>query len=122
MKVFCDTNVLIAASVETHIHHAPAKAILERICSGDDAGFVSAHSLVETFSVLSRMPTVPKLTPQDVLAILELLKHYCDLCCGLQDLSFSGQLRRVLLEGWLVSAFWHQKLEWVLYYSCELLV
>ena len=71
MKVFCDTNVLIAASVETHIHHAPAKAILERICSGDDAGFVSAHSLVETFSVLSRMPTVPKLTPQDVLAILE---------------------------------------------------
>ena len=71
MRVFCDTNVLIAASVQAHVHHAPAKGVLERICRGDDTGYTSAHSLVETFSVLSRMPTVPKLMPQDVLAILE---------------------------------------------------
>ena len=71
MRVFCDTNVLIAASVAAHVHHTPAKAVLERICRGDDSGYTSAHSLAETFSVLSRMPTVPKLMPQDVLAILE---------------------------------------------------
>src|SRR5437773_4538393 len=71
MRVFCDSNVLIAASVQAHVHHAPAKAVLEGICRGDDTGYTSAHSLAETFSVLSRMPTVPKLTPQDVLAILE---------------------------------------------------
>jgi len=78
MNVFCDTNVLVAASLEVHVHHAPAKAVLERICRGDDAGFASAHSLAETFSVLSRMPTVPKLTPQDVLAILEknIIPHF----------------------------------------------
>ena len=78
MRVFCDSNVLIAASVQAHVHHAPAKAVLEGICRGDDANFASTHSLAETFSVLSRMPTVPKLTPQDVLAILEknIIPHF----------------------------------------------
>jgi predicted nucleic acid-binding protein len=78
MTVFCDTNVLIAASVAAHVHHTAAKAVLERICRGDDTGCTSAHSLAETFSVLSRMPTVPRLKPQDVLAILEqnIIPHF----------------------------------------------
>ena len=71
MKVFCDTSVLVAGSLEAHIHHAPARAALERIARGEDRGHCSAHTLAETFSVLSRMPTTPKLQPQDVLAILE---------------------------------------------------
>jgi predicted nucleic acid-binding protein len=71
MNVFCDTTVLVAASLEAHVHYPQAKAALGRICRGVDAGFTSGHCLAETFSVLSRMPTVPKLTPQDVLAILE---------------------------------------------------
>jgi predicted nucleic acid-binding protein len=78
MNVFCDTTVLIAASLQAHAHHSPAKATLERISRGDEAGFTSGHCLAETFSVLSRMPTVPKLTPLDVLAILEtnIIPHF----------------------------------------------
>ncbi len=72
MRVFCATNVLVAAALKVHVHHTSAKAVLERIFHHDDSGFISAHSLAETFSVLSRMPTVPKLTAQDVLAILEM--------------------------------------------------
>ena len=87
MNVFCDTTVLVAASLQAHPHHAPAKAALERICRGDDAGFTSGHCLAETFSVLSRMPTVPKLTPQDVLAILEtnVLPHFTFLVLAPAD-------------------------------------
>jgi predicted nucleic acid-binding protein len=78
MNVFCDTTVLVAASLQAHVHHGPAKAALERIARGDDAAFTSGHCLAETFSVLSRMPTVPKLTPQDALAILEanIIPHF----------------------------------------------
>src|SRR5437867_1636573 len=78
MRVFCDTNVFVAASLEVHVHHSAAKAVLQRISRNDDAGFASAHSLAETFSVLSRMPTVPKLTVKDVLAILEknIIPHF----------------------------------------------
>jgi predicted nucleic acid-binding protein len=71
MNIFCDTTVLVAASLEAHVHYAPARAALERICREDDTGFTAGHCLAETFSVLSRMPTVPKLKPQDALAILE---------------------------------------------------
>jgi predicted nucleic acid-binding protein len=71
MNVFCDTSVLVAASLETHVHYAAARVVLDRVLNGVDVGCASAHSLAETFSVLSRMPTVPKLTPQDALAILE---------------------------------------------------
>ena len=71
MRVFCDTNVLVAAALEGHVHHNSAKTVLERISHRDDIGYISAHSLAETFSVLSRMPTTPKLTPQNALAIIE---------------------------------------------------
>jgi len=71
MRVFCDTNLFIAASLRAHLHHRPAKAALDSIRRGEDGGYASAHSLAETFSVLSRMPTNPKLEPEDVLDILE---------------------------------------------------
>lgn len=71
MKVFCDTSVLVASALASHPHHPEAKAALARIRAGQDAGFASAHTLAETFSVLSRMPTKPKLDPDAVLDILE---------------------------------------------------
>ena len=71
MKVFCDTSVLVASALASHTHHPEAKAALARIRASQDAGFASAHTLAETFSVLSRMPTKPKLDPEAVLDILE---------------------------------------------------
>ena|SRR5438552_6240814 len=99
MRVFCDTNVFIAASLEAHPHHVAAKRVLQRISQGDDAGFASAHSLAEAFSVLSRMPTVPKLTAKDVLAILEknIIPHFTlvtlaasDYCDAIRALTAKG--------------------------------
>lgn len=78
MRVFCDTSVLVAAVLQMHVHHAPARAGLSRIRNGDDTGHATAHALAETFSVLSRMPTKPKLEPEDVLEILEtgIIPHF----------------------------------------------
>jgi len=71
MNIFCDTSVLVAATLESHAEHEVAKEVLNRVIRGDDVGHCSAHNLAETFSVLTRMPTVPKLQPRDVLGILE---------------------------------------------------
>ncbi len=71
MRVFCDTSVMVASALRAHPHHPSASATFHRIRRGDDTGFASAHALAETFSVLSRMPTKPKLEPEDVLDILE---------------------------------------------------
>lgn len=71
MKVFCDTSVLVASALTGHPRHREGKLALDRIRAGEDAGFASAHTLAETFAVLSRMPTRPKLDPESVLDILE---------------------------------------------------
>ena len=87
MKVFCDTSVLVAACLRTHVHHSPAQAALSRIHKGEDAGYASAHALAETFSVLSRMPTKPKLVPADVLDILEqdIIPHFTFVALASDD-------------------------------------
>ncbi|HEX3798853.1 MAG TPA: PIN domain-containing protein [Verrucomicrobiae bacterium] len=63
MKVFCDTNVLVAAFVGNHPHHQAARPILERIKSRADQGFIAAHSLAESYAVLTRLPGASQVPP-----------------------------------------------------------
>ena len=71
MKVYCDTSVFVAAFLSSHSHHQKADAVLQRIFDKQDIGCCSAHSLAETFSVLLRMPTKPRLKPLSVLNFVE---------------------------------------------------
>jgi predicted nucleic acid-binding protein len=99
MRVFCDTSVFVAASLEAHIHHPQAKAVLERIANGIDCEHCSAHTLAETFSVLARMPTIPKLQPLDVLAILErnIFPHFLPVTLVAAD--YTDAIRVVAARG-----------------------
>jgi predicted nucleic acid-binding protein len=63
MKVFCDTNVLVAAFLRSHPHHNSARPVLERIKAGQDQGFVAAHSLAEAYAVLTRLPGSNQVAP-----------------------------------------------------------
>jgi predicted nucleic acid-binding protein len=62
MKVFLDTNVLVAACVDDHEHHARALPVVQMIHDGSAEGFVSAHSLLETHAILTRLPRVPRIS------------------------------------------------------------
>jgi predicted nucleic acid-binding protein len=62
MKVFLDTNVLVAACVTDHEHHARALPIIQSIHQGNEEGFVSAHSLLETYATLTRLPRAPRIS------------------------------------------------------------
>ena len=63
MRVFCDTNVLVAAFLRGHPHHNGARPVLERIKAGQDQGFVAAHSLAEVYAVLTRLPGGNQVAP-----------------------------------------------------------
>jgi len=78
MRIFCDTSVLVAAALQAHAEHRSCKLLLERIQSEEDTAHAAAHALAETFAVLSRMPTKPKLSPPDALEIIEhdFLPHF----------------------------------------------
>lgn len=99
MRVFFDTSVLVAALLHTHVHHPPAKAALLRIHHGDDIGYASVHVLAETFSVLSRMPTKPKLEPADVLHLLErdIIPHFTFV--ALQPEDYPAAIRDLVAKG-----------------------
>src|SRR5204863_346319 len=43
------------ALMQSHPHHSSARPVIERIKAGRDQGFVGAHSLAETYAVLTRL-------------------------------------------------------------------
>lgn len=63
MKVFCDTNVLVAAFLRGHPYHNAARPVLERVKAGQDEGFVATHSLAEAYAVLTRLPSGNQVAP-----------------------------------------------------------
>ncbi len=63
MKVFCDTNVLVAAFLQSHPHHNAARPILESVKAGRNQGFVATHSLAEAYAVLTRLPDGNQVAP-----------------------------------------------------------
>ncbi|MGD0816522.1 MAG: PIN domain-containing protein [Verrucomicrobiota bacterium] len=63
MKVFCDTNVLVAAFLTNHPQHNAARPVLERIEARTDEGWAATHSLAESYAVLTRLPGASQVPP-----------------------------------------------------------
>ncbi|MGB3545845.1 MAG: PIN domain-containing protein [Saprospiraceae bacterium] len=70
MKVLFDTSVVVAASLPQHPSYAPCFAQLQAAKVGQVQGYLSTHSLAEIYSVLTRMPSKPRLSPQDVSLLI----------------------------------------------------
>jgi predicted nucleic acid-binding protein len=71
MKIFCDTSVLVAGCVRRHPHFSRARAVMESVADGRDVGFISCHSLAETYSALTSLPLIPRILPAEAERILE---------------------------------------------------
>lgn len=71
MKVFFDTNVLIAASVKQHPHFSRADAVLRRCLEGEDEGLVHTHSLLEFHSAITQLPKGLAVPPAYVADLLQ---------------------------------------------------
>ena len=70
MKIFLDTNVVIAACIEEHEHHTRALPLVQAIHAGNDQGFISAHSLLEAHAILTRLPRSPRITPAQAATLI----------------------------------------------------
>ena len=71
MKILFDTNVLIAALLPDHQHHGSAAPWLAAARTAALDVVVSGHSLAELYSVLTRLPRVPRISPQDALTLIQ---------------------------------------------------
>jgi predicted nucleic acid-binding protein len=93
MKVFLDTNVLVAAVIKQHVDHERSFAVLDRVHGGKDDGTVSAHSLAEMYAVMTKLPVPYRHTPEQALLSIEenVLKFF-------KTVSFSGNDYAALLR------------------------
>ncbi len=71
LKVLFDTSVLIAAFVESHPKHNAALKFLTRAKEKEFKLFVSAHSILEVYSVLTSAPFKPKITTLTAKKLIE---------------------------------------------------
>lgn len=63
MKILFDSSVLLAAFVEPHPKHKSALSFLIKAKNKEFQLLVSAHSILEIYSVLTSAPFNPKITP-----------------------------------------------------------
>jgi predicted nucleic acid-binding protein len=71
VKILFDTSVIVAASLSQHPSHTPCFAQLQQAKARQYQGYLSTHSLAEIYSVLTRMPSQPKLSPQNVQSLID---------------------------------------------------
>jgi predicted nucleic acid-binding protein len=97
---YFDTSVLVPAAVTRHPHNAAALAVLEELLNRKHRGFVSAHSLTELYSVLTRTPFKPPLYPSEAWQIIEqMVLPHMELVT-LTPKEYTEVVRRCALDGW----------------------
>ena len=70
MRLLFDTSTLIAALLSAHEAHALAHPWLDHVLASRDAGVLSAHSLAELYSTLTRLPLSPKITGSEAIELI----------------------------------------------------
>jgi len=70
MRLLFDTSTLIAALLKPHDAHGLAHPWLDQVLAGVHTGVLSAHSLAELYSTLTRMPLRPQITATDALDLI----------------------------------------------------
>ncbi len=86
VKVLFDTSVLVAGSLIQHPSHAPCFTQLQAAHAGQFQGYVSTHSLAETYSVLTRLPIQPRVSPDYAeRVILNLLEYLEPISLNSED-------------------------------------
>ena len=100
MKVYFDTSVLVAAVVEDHPQHGPASDVLLAARGKRSRGFISAHSLAEFYSVLTRTPFEPRIHPSEAWQMLEQdILAYVDVT-ALTAVEYRQVIRECVGKGW----------------------
>jgi predicted nucleic acid-binding protein len=69
--IYVDTNVLVAASLEAHPHHAPAEDWLRRVHAGELKACIATHGVAEMFVVLTRVPISPPVQPHEAWRLIQ---------------------------------------------------
>lgn len=71
MKAIFDTSLIISGIVESHPMHAKCLPWLQRAKVGEVECIVVAHTLAETYAVLTTLPVKPRISPMVAQRLIE---------------------------------------------------
>jgi predicted nucleic acid-binding protein len=71
LKIFFDTSVLVAAFVNAHPKHANCLPWLQKVKKKEIEGIISVHSLIEIYSILTKLPLSPRINPALALNLIK---------------------------------------------------
>lgn len=71
MKVLFDTNVVVAAFINSHPAHSRSLPWLQKAVKKQIEGLISVHSLIEIYSVITRLPLSPKIGTDLALKLIK---------------------------------------------------
>jgi len=71
MLVALDSSVLIAAILVWHEHHSASHREVERLAASDADAVIPTHALLESYSVITRLPAPHRLCPSDARQLLD---------------------------------------------------
>lgn len=70
MTYALDANCLVAAVLETHVHHNETVLAIERLEASGATATMLAHALLESYAVLTRLPGADRVDPHTAAAAL----------------------------------------------------
>jgi len=76
VKALFDTSVLVAGILTSHPRHTACFSQLKAAQSQDIQGFISTHTLAETYSVLTRIPVQSRVKPDQAQSLISELAQY----------------------------------------------
>lgn len=76
VKVLFDTSVLVAALIVSHPQHPLCFPHLKAAESWQVEGFISTHTLAETYSVMTRLPVQPRIVPAQAQSLITDISQY----------------------------------------------
>jgi predicted nucleic acid-binding protein len=79
VKVLFDTSVLVAALIVSHPKHESCFDRLKAAESGLIQGFISTHSLAELYSVITRLPVQPHVSPEQAQKVITEALQYLEM-------------------------------------------
>lgn len=88
-----DTNCIVALVAPQHEHHERAISEMERRLDDGETLVIAMHTLVETYAVLTRLPTPYRPSPSDSRALLE--ANFSPDIAEVVTLSTDGYLRLI---------------------------
>ena len=78
MKVYLDTKILVAASVQEHQHHVQSFDLVKAVKEGALKGCIGTHGLAEFYSVITGAPFTPRIHATEAGRFVEdnILAHF----------------------------------------------